>query len=137
MLLPMLIVQVVAFGFCSSFNMGMFEITITIRKLPFLPSIISPQQALLPVNVIAERVVDKLNVQSSFYDVLKLLDNRKFIDVKEQLPIVNKEDMVVGSVQTISLYKMIDSILHLLESGCRPGLEIDYPRIYDQIRTSM
>ena len=127
MLLPILIVQIVSFGVCSTLSIGLMEMTIAIRKLPFMPSVISPEAALKPASAIAEQVVHKLTVSSSIFDVLTTFGELDDVEVRQVLPITTADGRVVlGHVKLKNLYDMFESILKNLNSIEEAQLTIEH-----------
>jgi hypothetical protein len=92
LILPILITSMIGFLFSSIFNIGFFEMIISIRKLPYLPTFMPPGRGATPIGEIYEPLgSDFIHDDANLYDMFELLIGKTEVNSKEFFPIINRE----------------------------------------------
>lgn len=90
---PMLITTTIAFIVHSIFSIGFFDLVISIRRLPYLASILPPSKASLSaVNIMKPLGEDKLNTSATLLAIFELVTNKSQIFEFDYVPIVNPKN---------------------------------------------
>lgn len=98
LLFPMLFTSLMAMGFASFLNIGFFDMIISIRKLPYLPSCLTLAQGMGEAYQTANPIGENyLYSQCTVLKIFELLVSRTEISVNEYIPIVDSATFRIHS----------------------------------------
>lgn len=87
---PMLITVTVSFIVSSIFSISFYDMTIAIRKLPYLASILPPQKAAMKAKDVMMNILhDSLSAPATLFDIFELLSSKVQIFDFDYIPIVD------------------------------------------------
>ena len=87
---PMLLTVTIAYAVSSVFSIGFYDMIISIRKLPYLASILPPDKAAMTAADIMSSIgADRLNEASSLFEVMELVRVKEQIFDFDYVPIVS------------------------------------------------
>lgn len=90
---PMLITTTIAFIVHSTFSIGFYDLIISIRRLPYLASILPPSKAsMVAAHIMTPLGEDKLSIDATILKLFELVSHKSQIFEFDYVPIVNPKN---------------------------------------------
>lgn len=115
-LLPLLLAVIFAFSVSGMFSIGFYEFIISMRKLPYLTTIMDYEKALKPINDVMNPVLMNFSTEASLFDAFFTLRARNDIDINERIPLVRpKTKRIIGYIKIFDLMHFLSDMIEELK----------------------
>jgi hypothetical protein len=135
LLLPLLLTNLFALLITGVFSIGFFDFIISMRRLPYMPTMLCPSKINTPARDVSRQVAVYLRENCSFFDVLQLFLEKQEFEEDDIIPVIGKEDFYLkGQTKFREIFEMSVSFIAQFRNLIKQHQGSNVPHnIYDVI----
>ena len=115
LLLPMLVTLIFSFGVTGIFNIGFFEFIIVMKKLPFLPTVLSVEKSQVCLRKLQRELEFCLFENFTFLELFELFRDKRVFLEGETVVVLKRNRKILGEIKILNLLNFFEIFYQFLK----------------------